>query len=302
MPDCMLRVNNQTRERANVFRDFIYMDINRVQSIIAQLQQGLLNEVLEGKTNQTSGKMQMATNLLAMLLPVSVSGSAEHSRGSSLNESRVLHDYAYEVARLSLDEGGLLLERNDLDWDEVPETGFVLVRGAAQILDYETFRRIAENINVLDDFFNSEDNQNQKKKRHKENEQFQSSSVLFETFFRNSVRVSVVNEQGCSFIGSLDRNHLREDVQGLIYKHGSKPKGEWTMLAEINRIPLSHENAEQNFGDALEQLNEGEASPSDMIDQLVSTFNGFQELMASVSYPDIAVSPVAVYREIVGRK
>ena len=283
-----------------MFRDFIYMDINRVQSIIAQLQQGLLNEVLEGKTNQTSGKMQMATNLLAMLLPVSLSGSVEHSRGSSLNESRVLHDYAFEVARLSLDEGGLLLERDDLNWDEVPETGFVLVKGATQILDYETLKRIAENINVLDDFFNSEDSQNQKKKRHKENEQFRSSSVLFETFFRNSIRVNIVNEQGCSFIGPLDREHLREDVEDLIYKHGSKPKGEWTMLAEISRIPLPDEDAGENLGGGLEQLDDEGASASDLINQVVSTFNGLQELMGSASYPDIAVSPVAVYREIEG--
>ena len=81
-------VESRIRGSSSVFRDFIYMDINRVQSIIAQLQQGLLNEVLEGKTNQTAGKMQMAANLLAMLLPVSISGSVEHSRASSLSESR----------------------------------------------------------------------------------------------------------------------------------------------------------------------------------------------------------------------
>ncbi len=134
-----------------MYRDFIYMDINRVQSIIAQLQQGLLNEVLEGKTKQTTGRMQMATNLLAMLLPVSVSGSAEHSRGSSLSESRVLHDYAFEVARLSLKEGGLLIERENLDREDILEEGFVLVRGVSQILDYETFRKIAENFDKLDE-------------------------------------------------------------------------------------------------------------------------------------------------------
>lgn len=284
-----------------MLRDFIYLDINRVQSIIAQLQEGLLNEVLEGKTNQTAGKMQMATNLLAMLLPVSVSGSVEHSRGSSLSESRVLHDYAFEAARLSLEEGGLLLEHDDLDREEVPESGFVLIRGAAQILDYETLQRIAKNFNRLDDFFNSEDSQNQKKKRHKENEQFQESGVLFETFYRHSIRVKIVNGQGCSFTGPLDREHLREEIENLIYKHGSRPKGEWAMLAEVSRIPLPDEAAEENFGDIMKQLNEDtEASASDLVDQVVSMFNGFQELMGSVSYPDIAVSPVAVYREIEG--
>ena len=297
-------VENGTKGRSIVFRDFIYMDINRVQSIIAQLQQGLLNEVLEGKTNQTTGKMQMATNLLAMLLPFSVSGSVEHSRASSLSESRVLHDYAFEVARLSLEEGGFLLERDELDWDEIPESSFVLVRGAAQILDYGMLQRIAENYNRLDDFFNSEDSQNQKKKRYKENEQFMASSVLFETFFKDSIRVEIINEQGCSFVGSLEREHLREDIQALIYKHGSKPKGEWAMLAEIIRIPQPDEDPEKVLKEAMTSQPEkmGGSSASNLIDQVVTVFNGFQELMGSVSYPNVAVSPVAVYREIESQK
>lgn len=282
-----------------MFRDFIYLDINRVQSIIAQLQEGLLNEVLEGKTSQTSGKMQIATNLLTMLLPVNVSGSAEHSRGSSLNESRVLHDYAFEVARLSLDEGGLLLERDDLDRDEVPEGGFVLIRGAAQILDYESLRRIAENIDRLDGFFYPNDTQAQKKKRRKENTLLRESSVLIETFFKNVMRVKVINGLGCSFVGPLNREHLREDIHGLIYKHGSVPKGKWSMLAEISRVPSPNEDPEESFGDTMEQPNEeAEDSVSNQIDQVVTIFNGFQEFVGSVSYPDIAVSPIAVYREI----
>ena len=65
-----------------MFRDFIYLDINRVQSIIAQLQQGLLNEVMEGKTEHTTGRAQVVAHLLAMLLPASVSGSVEHGRGA----------------------------------------------------------------------------------------------------------------------------------------------------------------------------------------------------------------------------
>lgn len=79
-----------------MFRDFIYLDIDRVQSIIAQLQQGLLNELMEEKTEEVKGKATAAMNLLAMLLPVSVSGSVEQGRGTSISESMVLHDYAFE--------------------------------------------------------------------------------------------------------------------------------------------------------------------------------------------------------------
>ena len=116
-----------------MFRDFIYLDTNRVQSILAQLQKGLLNGLMEEKTEEVKGRATATMNLLAMLLPVSVSGSVEQGRGKSFSESKVLHDYAFEQARLTLEDAGLLVEDDDLDRDNVPEIGFVLVRGSARI-------------------------------------------------------------------------------------------------------------------------------------------------------------------------
>jgi hypothetical protein len=280
-----------------VFRDFIYLDINRVQSIIAQLQQGLLNQVMEGKTEQTTGRMQMAMNLLAMLLPVSASGTVEHSRAASLSESRVLHDYAFEVARRSLEEGALLLERDDLDWDDVPESGFVLVRGTAQILDYQTMQNIAKNFDDLDEVFNPSTTSAQRKKRKQSEERktAKEMNVVIDAFFKDTVRVKVTNSQGCGFIGPLAREHLREDIRNLIYKYGSNPIGEWVMLADVSRVPLPEDSSEG----ALEEtrVEEGE-SAANQFDQIISTFNAFQEFIGSVSYPDVAVSPIAVYREV----
>lgn len=105
--------------------------------------------MIEGKSEETRGRAQMAVNLLTMMLPVRASGSEEQGRTTSFNESRVLHDYAFEAARLSLEDEGFLSEDDELDRDEVPETGFVLVRGAARILDYETMSRLSKNYDRL---------------------------------------------------------------------------------------------------------------------------------------------------------
>ena len=278
-----------------VFRDFIYLDIDRVQSILAQLQQGLLNEMLEGKTEQTTGRAQIALNLLYMMLPIRASGSVEQSRGTSISESKVLHDYAFEQARLTLEGEGLLTERDDLERDEVPEDGFVLVRGAAEILDYETLRQIAINFDKIDDFFHSEDSQTQRKNRHKENKSFRESKELLETFFKDAIRVRITNAQGCRFIGPLTRNHLRENIRDLIYKHGSNPKGDWLMLAEISRIPAPGQTEESM--DVLEEASESSAV-SGNLDSIARALNKFQDFLGSAAYPDVVVSPIAVYREI----
>jgi hypothetical protein len=137
----------------------------------------------------------------------------------------------------SLEENGLL-EQDELDRDEVPEEGFVLVRGAAQILDYETFRKIAENWDTLDEIMNPSQSATERKKRKKENTWATEAGVMIDAFYKDAIRVRVTNQQDCSFIGVLTREHLREELGALIYKYGSNPEGEWTMLAEVSRIPL----------------------------------------------------------------
>jgi hypothetical protein len=274
-----------------VYRDFIYLDINRVQSIIAQLQQGLLNEVLEGKTEQTTGKMQMAMNLLAMMLPVSASGSIEHSKGTSLNESRVLHDYAFETARRSLEDEGLLLEDDSLDRDSVPDTGFVLVRGSARISDYRTLEKIAANFDKVDKVFAS------KKKEPGIGKTMKEMTTVIDTFFKDAIRVKITNTRDCEFIGPLARDHLREDIRDLIYKYSSAPEGEWVMLADVSRVPRPEDSEEEAIMERLEEA-EGGNSVSSQMGRAMPMLNAFQELFGSVSYPEVAVSPVAVYREV----
>lgn len=274
-----------------MFRDFIYLDINRVQSIIAQLQEGLLNEVMEGKTEQTSGKMQMAVNLPAMMLPVSASGSVEHGRGTSISESKVLHDYAFEAARRSLEDEELLLEDDGLDRDDVPETGFLVVKGSARITDYRTLEKIAANFDKVDKIFSTKTG-----KQAGMGKQMKEMNTVIDSYFKDSIRVKITNAQGCEFIGPLAREHLREDIRDLIYKYSSAPEGEWVMLADIARVPSPDNSEEEAIMERMEEIDGG--SVSSQMGKALGMLNGFQELFGSVSYPEVAVSPIAVYREI----
>ncbi len=72
------------------------------------------------------------------------------------------------------------------------------------------------------------------------------------------------------------------------------------MLAEISRIPLPGESSdqEQALHALMESSDEGEISVSSGLDQILTMLNALQESMGSSSYPDIAVSPVAIYRKI----
>lgn len=267
------------------------MDVDRIQSIIAQLREGLLNEVMEGKTEQTTGRAEMAVKLLTMLLPVSASGSVEHGRGTSISQSKVLHDYAFETARRSLEDEGFLLEADDFDREAVPKTGFLLVKGSARVTDYRTLEKIATNFEKVDKVFSSK-----KGKEPGIGKAMKEIATVVDTFFKDSIRVKITNMQGCEFVGPLAREHLREDIRDLIYKYSSAPTGEWVMLADIGRVPSPEDSEEEAIMERLEEV--GGGSVSSQMGKAIGMLNGFQELFGSVSYPEVAVSPIAVYREI----
>jgi hypothetical protein len=73
-----------------VYRDFIYLDTDRLQSIIAQLELGLLDQVVEGQTEEYSAGGRITANLLSML---SGSASAGYKNATDLKQNKVLHDY-----------------------------------------------------------------------------------------------------------------------------------------------------------------------------------------------------------------
>lgn len=144
-----------------MYRDFIYLDTDRLQSIIAPLQEGLLDQVIEGKTEEYSGgeglpQTSCPYSFLSALLLL------QATRTRLILQNKVLHDYAFNVALESLRDQGFLLE-NDLD--SMTETGFVLLEGPVRIFDYETFSKIAETFDKLDEFFNSNLSKNELKKR-----------------------------------------------------------------------------------------------------------------------------------------
>jgi hypothetical protein len=287
--------------RGTVYRDFIYLDTDRLQSIIAQLQEGLLDQVVEGKNEEVSGGTRLTANLLSLLIPFSASASVGYKNVTDLKQNKVLHDYAFNVALDAMREQGFLLED---DLNSIPETGFVLVEGFVRIFDYETISNMAENWNELDEFFNPPQSKNERDKRRKseQNRNIGQMKVFTDVFFKDAIRVRLINSEDHSFVGPLAREHLREEMRNLIFKHGSNPSDEWTMLAEISRVPLlgnSPLGRLQKLMEAERQLGDGQQkNPAELLNFLLEAFDTLQEAIGSASPFDVYVSPVAIYREI----
>ncbi len=243
---------------------------------------------------------------------------------SDIKQSKILHDYAYTVALKSLQDKRLLLDATDFDRRTfpVPESAFVIVKGSARVIDYQTLSHLARNEETIDKMLSSrspkteggDDQQPNRQQRRAAARQgqpvpgrgmqsgtFQDIGTFIDVFYGDVVQSTVENQEGVRFVGVLNREHLREAIRDLIFKYGSHLQGDWTLLAQVTRIPEPEDVVDG--ADSLASLASNDPaskfrSISDAMATMINGLNAFQEFMGSVTYPDIAVSPIALYREV----
>jgi hypothetical protein len=262
------------------FRDFIYLDLDRVQSILAQLEEGLLTDMMEGRAREAAVNVGIGglgvAGLLAQFLPVSA--NVEGKVSSDIQQSKVLH-----------------VDASDLEWSELAgrETSFVLVRGAARFVDYDSLKSYADHEPVLQRITSRSGGQGQQEVEPPPNRQqrrlagrqgqrqnqvqgqeravsaLDDISNLVVGYLGSLVQFRITNSAETEFVGLMTRSHLREDIKSLIFKFGSQPQGTWVALALLRRVPepglaLQARSRLNNF--AIESNIQGTQSVSDAID------------------------------------
>jgi len=94
------------------------------------------------------------------------------------------------------------------------------------------------------------------------------------------------------FAGNLTKLSLREDISNIIYKYGTAPTTDWTIFAQLSFIP-------EEKREAITPVING--NPIDLAFQKIFDSIRNVELDAqSVLYPEIAITPIAIYRQIGG--
>ncbi len=277
------------------FYDFLYLNTDRNQSILAQLEKGLIEQFITNKT--TEGELSTEAGILAKLLPISGTASYQHS----FQTSKVLHDYAFMKAMSLLKKHHLLMEITGDGNAQIPMdySGFILVKGLISILDYSLLMDVLNNQELLVMFGIAE------------GQGFTTEQLkqFVKTFLGESLHVRLVRKNGSApMIGPLNPDYLREDIRNFIFKYGSNDQKKWTMLAQVNSIPTTNgnintrlETLSKEFGSTFESntLQGSQFSTfKDIFDKLLEFLTGLQETIASVSHPAIAVTPVGIYREI----
>jgi hypothetical protein len=116
--------------------------------------------------------------------------------------------------------------------------------------------------------------------------------LILDLFYKDRVVIKVLPFPDISdfrLVGNLDRAFLRDDIDSITYKFGTAPLSEWVAFGQIAALP-----PEERPPEPLP------TSGADMDLAMEKVFAGLRQLelmVGSVVYPEIAFSPIAVYRE-----
>ncbi|MBQ4843324.1 hypothetical protein M5E03_18650 [Bacillus safensis] len=302
----------------NLFRDFIYMDTERLKSIVAQLNQGLIEGTSKTVTDTDGGKINAGIDFLKLLKAGSESSFLFQNQAT---ESHTMHDYLYNLAESSLLEKKLLtyipedfnvkdLSIPSLDRSTLSSTSFVLVKGKTIINDFTYMKRFLDNLdNLLKAIIIGEQSANNDfeklppKQRNKQVEDRVSQynlpkdikmsiQTFLENFYKDRVvikNIPFVESPNFRFVGTLNQSYLRESIENIIYKYGTAPHEEWFMFAQIASIPTN----EQKEVDISFNQNDLENGMQTVFDAL----RDIEKVGLSITFPEIAVTPIAIYRQ-----
>src|SRR5450759_3071847 len=96
-------------------KDFIYIDSPRMESFLAQLQEGLVKEMVESKSDQKGIAAKLAGGIPWLQADLSSSGGVTNVR----NTSKIMHNYLYTVLEREL--GDRVIETSEVfsieDWE-----------------------------------------------------------------------------------------------------------------------------------------------------------------------------------------
>lgn len=282
--------------KKDIYRDIIYFDMPKIQSILAQINKGLINSMFESKSSTHEGKGELNTGkLMEMLfqLPVSSGGSYEYTRNKGVQEEKILHDFALTELLDTLPINNVTsLDRKALNTTK--KRTFVKVSGNFFLYDYEDLARTIERIEIIDSLIGNLNEQN---------EEMKSFADFIKTAYEGLTAIEIINKKEIKFLGAINPNYLRETMRNLLFKYGGSPKGEWEMICQITNVPKrSSESLNDSFKDFGKNINvdamSEEKSLSPIMNEIVNEFSKINSMFSSVSYPNISVDPIAVYKEI----
>jgi 6-pyruvoyl-tetrahydropterin synthase len=252
-------------------RDFIYLDVERMKSIVSQIDEGWIERSTgeKGDRKHATAKAELSSGIFDFLKAKlgSEVGTLWETKES---ETKTLHDYMYILLEKKLKEEELIyiIDKSKTElkefWEDgkinekIPDTAFILVKGKVMIDDFRRFKSLATDFNRLWEAFSyfqvgqlptDPDERKaveimiRKGLRDSNNwidEKIMASILLLiEHFYQNELVIKSMpfpDNFYLKFIGNLNEDFLRDSIESITFKYGTAPVSEWRIFAQISSI------------------------------------------------------------------
>jgi hypothetical protein len=292
-------------------RDFLYLDMERVRSYVAQLLEG----VPESRTH-TSGTDATARGEIEGSIPLLTKGKAggDYRYFRSEDETKSLHHHVYTVFEQRLTKANAIRSVDagfaEREWSASAfrDGEIVRVTGEVRIIDYRT---VVETVRALPGFAGlmtkvakfvdrtadtgakGVQQQQQKIDLGVGPKEIDIMAQLIERLFGDTVRVKVrpsATRPQNTFAAVALRSGFQDGVWAVQQGHGLDLGGTWVVVGQVNSPrPNPDEQAYAPFttGNGLE----------DGLEQIVAAMEAMRQTTSGVRFPCISMNVISIYRE-----
>jgi hypothetical protein len=288
----------------NELRDFIYLDVERIRSYVAQKSGGVPTERSQGAEHQAGGQGSASGGIP---LVASLKGQVDYRYVRTASETSSVQDAIFSDFMQAYHPLNISASRWP-DASAAPDGQLVLVSGAIKLIDYqtslETLRAFPKVVAAFNKFTKAvahgvTGNQapRQAATTTQSTAQLDSLSPVVElmskavgTNLTDFVRVKVVPDierPGQAFIGDGHRDNFRYSSAVLTSLYPSGIADGWHCVGVVHRPGSSELPASA-----------GRETMGDMLEFLLDTMGGLDAFRQAAKPPAIAITPLAVYRRL----
>lgn len=279
-----------------VLRDFFYVDTDRVRSLLAQLYEGVPEQVK--KSEEKHSKWQVGLRGLATAL-------RESGSSSEGEETRALSDLHFAMFEEAAEVTGFLrdITEETLDprnWKRsrlhnmLVEGDLIRYTAPTRIIDP---RHIAKTLEQQDAAFS--------RSAQPAGISFREVSSMVQALYGPGVVLrsfpAGLDQPECNFVGTLldDPRYLEQERTTLFSRHGVDAQ-DWTVVGQVSRLPARTPSTQLALSGVQEMFAQG---PSTLdrakLEQFLAQVVQMVErtgLSEAPQHPGIVITPLAVYR------
>lgn len=251
------------------FRDFIYLDVERMKSIFSQIYEGISESSTEEKGgHKTVSAEGEGSGSIPLVAKIKGGIKGEIIWENRETETKTLHDHMYNMVEDELKERNSVyfIDKNEIDikksWlkgdlGKISDTSFLLIKGRVMIDDYENFQKVVRDFNKIQEALSSfhvelpADPEERKLFKHIFKRTLQEQGTYFDDemidnilfllkhFYQNELFIKALpypDNYYLRFIGNLNREFLRDSMESITFKYGTFPVSEWYVFGQVSSI------------------------------------------------------------------